>query len=457
MPPDVLDEAVEVLEELPGEAALADAGRAHDADEAQAALARRGMEVVLQLAELLVTPDERRLERLRPTDPAALGDHADRPPRRYRADLALEDLVGGGLEDDRAGRRTLRGLADQHGRWRRHALQPAGRVDQVAGDHALVRGAQRDRRFSRQDAGPDLDARRQAADRVDELEARANRPFGVVFTGDRCAPERHDRIADELLDGAAVASDDLADGLEIARLELTDILRVTTLGEAREADQVSEEDAHQPALGRRLRGRRSAAHTDRGRDGARARGGHRRRTLGAELRGREVRGAAARADRGEWRGALHAEPRSRQVLGSRSSSRSTGHLPGPLRSTEHSDHPPPAERGGWSEARPRRPHRTTHGPTVPAALGTIVRWSGGARTPTFGVGLATSARRLGGACCRCVGSPSPLPWPPACCRSQLRRRRIRPVDPKRRCVRPSTTRTPSVTRVSGSDSRRAGA
>ena len=56
-----------------------------DADTSRdAALALGGVEQVLEQAQLLVAPDERRLERLAPVAPAALGDDAHRPPRRHR-------------------------------------------------------------------------------------------------------------------------------------------------------------------------------------------------------------------------------------------------------------------------------------------------------------------------------------------------------------------------------------
>ena len=47
----------------------------------------------------------------------------------------------------------------------------------------------------------------QRRDGVDELERRTDRALGVVLVGDRRAPDRHDRVADELLDRAAVALD----------------------------------------------------------------------------------------------------------------------------------------------------------------------------------------------------------------------------------------------------------
>ena len=85
VPPDRLDQPVDVLEELPGQARLADPGRADDADQPRPALAGRRVEQVLELAELLVAADERRLERLGPADPAALGDDPDGAPGGDRA------------------------------------------------------------------------------------------------------------------------------------------------------------------------------------------------------------------------------------------------------------------------------------------------------------------------------------------------------------------------------------
>ena len=52
---------------------------------AQTLLAAGGVEEVLEQAQLLVTADEWRLERLAPVAPAALGDDAQRAPRRDRA------------------------------------------------------------------------------------------------------------------------------------------------------------------------------------------------------------------------------------------------------------------------------------------------------------------------------------------------------------------------------------
>ena len=87
MPEHVAGEAVDVLEELPGEAGLADAGDAGDEHEAGRVALGRGVEELLHEAQLVVAPDEGRLE-----DAGALraGDGRDDPRRLVEADrLAL--------------------------------------------------------------------------------------------------------------------------------------------------------------------------------------------------------------------------------------------------------------------------------------------------------------------------------------------------------------------------------
>ncbi len=117
------------------------------------------VELLLELPQLLVAADERRLERVRASVAAALRDDAERLPRRDGAGLALERVVADGLEHDRRLRRAPGGLADQHGARLGDALQPGRGVDEVAGHHALVGGAQRDRRLAGQQPGAGLEVR----------------------------------------------------------------------------------------------------------------------------------------------------------------------------------------------------------------------------------------------------------------------------------------------------------
>ena len=254
MPPDRLDQAIDVLQEFPREAGLADPCRSDDADQAGPALTARGMEQVPELAHLLVTPDERSLEPFGATDPAALGDDPDRTPGGHGRDLALERQIVDGFEHDRLARGTHRRLADEHAGRRCRALESAGRIDHVARDHPLIRRTQGDGCLTGQDADPQLDPRSETPDRPDQVESGADGPFGVILAGDRRAPEGHHRIADELLDPTAIAVDDVPDCLEVAGLEVADLLRVTTVRECGEADQVGEQDGHEPSLGGLLLG-----------------------------------------------------------------------------------------------------------------------------------------------------------------------------------------------------------
>src|SRR5207247_5971242 len=82
VPVDVVDQSVDVLEELPREAALARSRLARDRDEPQASLATSRVEEVLQQAKLLVAPHERRLEAFRATNTTELCHNALCPPGR---------------------------------------------------------------------------------------------------------------------------------------------------------------------------------------------------------------------------------------------------------------------------------------------------------------------------------------------------------------------------------------
>jgi hypothetical protein len=67
--------------------------------------------------------------------------------------------------------------------------------------------------------------------------------------GRRGRPDGHHRVADELLDGAAVPADHLAGELEVVVQELADVLGVVALDNRSEADEIGEEDADEAALG----------------------------------------------------------------------------------------------------------------------------------------------------------------------------------------------------------------
>ena len=176
MPPHRLHEPVDVLAELPREAALAEPGRRADRHEPGASLTTGRVEQVLEQAQLVVPADERGLERVRPVATPHLGHDPHRPPGRDRCGLALERLLAGRLKEDRPGRCAKGRLAHEDGARRRGALESGGAVDKVACDQALVRRPEGHRRLAGQYSGSGVDPGPNGADRVDELEARLGRP-----------------------------------------------------------------------------------------------------------------------------------------------------------------------------------------------------------------------------------------------------------------------------------------
>ncbi len=316
MIPDRFDKTVDVLAELPGQATLADPGRSDDRDQPGPVFPGRGMEEVLEQAKLLVAPHERRFERLRTVPAPALGDHPDGPPGGNRSYLALQDLRSDRLEGDRPACGALCRLPDEDRPGPCHGLEPAGRVDKIPRDHALVGRPQGDCRLAGEDAGARRDTWPEALDHVDQLERRPDGSLGVVLVGDRGAPDRHHSVPDELLDRPAVPSDHVGRDLEVAGEQVARLFGVAAVRERREPDEVGEENGDEAALGHADRRGRCCRFTHRHRE-ARDRGGpgcEWRRTFAAELRERGVGRATGRTPRREPRGALHAELRPRLVL-----------------------------------------------------------------------------------------------------------------------------------------------
>ena len=155
VPPDGLDEAVDVLLELPGEARLADAGDPDDREEVRLLLVGRAVEELLDEAQLAVAADERRLEPGGASLAAAVGDHAQRAPELGGLALALELVRARVLVGDRRLAGAPRRVADEHRARLGRRLDARRGVDEVARDHALALGAERDRRLAGEDAGAD--------------------------------------------------------------------------------------------------------------------------------------------------------------------------------------------------------------------------------------------------------------------------------------------------------------
>ena len=308
VPPEVVSKPVDVLLELPGEPRLPDAGDADDRDQLRLALLGGSVEQLLDQAHLAVAPDERRLEPDRLLSAAAVRRDPERPVDRDRLGLAFQLVLAGGLVGDRGlGRPSCR-LADQDGPRLGRRLDPGGGIDQVAGNHAVALRAQGHRRLAGQHARARCQAGCVFRDRRDEVEGGPHGPLGVVLVRDRCSPDRHDRVADELLHRSAVERDEPLAGLEVAGEELTRVLGIAIFGRSREADQVGEEHRDQPALRRR---RLSVVESGACRSLAQARA-----ALAAELDPRRVRAAARTAHGRERAATLAAELPSGFVVGS---------------------------------------------------------------------------------------------------------------------------------------------
>ena len=119
MPPDLLDHAVDVLEKLPRQAALADARLAGDRHESNPPLSRRRVEQVLEQPQLGVAADEGGLEAVVAAAATTLGDDPEGTPRDHRKGLALQVVLAGRLVRDGVGRRLVGRVADEDGPGRR--------------------------------------------------------------------------------------------------------------------------------------------------------------------------------------------------------------------------------------------------------------------------------------------------------------------------------------------------
>ena len=85
-------------------------------------------------------------------------------------------------------------------------------------------------------------------DRRAHLERGANGAQRVVLVRDGDPEDGHHRVADELLDGAAVTLEDRAKILEVAPHPCAQRLGIRRLAERRRTDEVAEEDGDDLAL-----------------------------------------------------------------------------------------------------------------------------------------------------------------------------------------------------------------
>ena len=204
--------------------------------------------------ELHRAAHERRLEPGAAAHATDAGHHPERGPS-VNGLLAPFDLVQPGvLVGDRGFGHPPGHVIDEHGPRRGDRLQPRRRVDRVAQHHSLAIVAKLHRGVAGQNPGADaklgqLDLLAERSDRLGQRQRRPHGPLRVVLARDRCPPDGHHGIPDELLDRPAIPLDQRPAAIEIAAQEFADLLGVAVLAERCEPDQVREQHRHQTALG----------------------------------------------------------------------------------------------------------------------------------------------------------------------------------------------------------------
>ena len=169
----------------------------------------------------MLTSRERRLEPGVPADTAAAGNDPQGAPCSNRLLPALHRVAAGVLVGDRCFAGAPGDVVDEHGGRSGQALQARSQVDRIAQDHPLALASHINCGQSGDDPGagaelgePDLLPKRR--NRLDDRKRRTRRPLGVVLARHGAPPDRHQRVSDELLNGAAQLFDQRARSIEVA-------------------------------------------------------------------------------------------------------------------------------------------------------------------------------------------------------------------------------------------------
>ena len=117
-------------------------------------------------------------------------------------------------------------------------------VDGITGDERLTLATDDDP--ARVDPDPRLEA--VLRDRGTHLRCCTHRPESVVLVRHRDSENRHDRIADELLDGATVTLEDHAEILEIQAHPTAQRFGIGRLAQRRRTHEIAKEDGDDLAL-----------------------------------------------------------------------------------------------------------------------------------------------------------------------------------------------------------------
>ena len=218
-PREHLGVVAEAAEQLCDESRLADACRPEDGEEVTRGLGGGPLEGLVQQRQLTAAADHRCV--LPPLESRYILPNGHESKSVDRLALALRGERFHLLDVDRVSRQPQCLLPDQDLSRRGRLLQPSSDVDCVARGQPLL-GAGDD--LAGVDADPHLHRYAVVAlevlverrDRIAELRSGAQSPQGVVLVHGRNAEDGHDRVADELLDGPAVALQASTRRLEVA-------------------------------------------------------------------------------------------------------------------------------------------------------------------------------------------------------------------------------------------------
>ena len=254
------------VEQLAGEPRLPDPGGADDRRERRGAARDRVVEGGAQRAELLAAPDELRRDRAGERRHIRSQPYEPVGGERQALPLGVNRRCRLGVHD--VGHRRVGRGTDQHLAGRRSLLEPSCDVDSVSGRELLVGCAAAHDHLARVDAGAggDPDAVLAAKlvveplERVADLGRRANGAERIVLVHDRHPEDRQHRVADELLDGAAVPLENALHDVEVPPHHPAQELGVEPLPERGRLGHVCEEDGDDlPRLGRDASGREARA------------------------------------------------------------------------------------------------------------------------------------------------------------------------------------------------------
>ena len=141
----------------------------------------------------------------------------------------------------------MRERSDDHLPRTRRSLEAAGGVHDVAHGGVFAGGAHcPDEHLAGvhtdSHLGADAEVLAEGGEGALHLERGPHRPLGVVFVGDGRPEQRHDGVADDLVDLTPEGGDVGDEPFEAAVDEVLHVLGVSRLGESGEPDQVGEQD-----------------------------------------------------------------------------------------------------------------------------------------------------------------------------------------------------------------------